>query len=221
MGLADGRWRDPRREGLTPKVTVKLLQSVVTSGKHLLTVVNDILDYSRLEAGGQRLSRERVPVNDVLEHLEGVIAPVAERAGVGLRIPRASPEMMLSIDRVKLAQVLINLVANAIKFSNGKGEVRVSTTVSEETGSRWVQIAVSDEGIGIALESTKLIFEGFRQVEHGPSRRYGGTGLGLAISRRLVELHGGRLELESQLGVGSTFRVCLPVALAELDGAAP
>ena len=203
-------------EPMQPEVTARLLRSVVTSGKHLLTVVNDILDYSRLEAGGQHLVREPTKLGEVLEQLEGVIAPVAQRAGVGFVLRRdLAPETQLLVDRVKLAQVLINLVSNAIKFSNGEGQVEVSTSAFDEEGHPWIQLEVRDHGIGIAPENLTLIFEGFRQVDHGPSRRYGGTGLGLAISRRLVELHGGRLEVESTLGEGSTFRVRLPVSPAE------
>ncbi|MDP2270713.1 MAG: ATP-binding protein [Archangium sp.] len=197
---------------LEPATTSRLLRSVVTSGQHLLMVVNDILDYSRLEARGQVLARESTALEQVLQQLEGVIAPVAQRAGVGLVLQRdAAPTTQLSVDRVKLAQVLINLVSNAIKFSNGQGEVRVIASTFEEAGHGWVQLLVRDQGIGIAPENLSVIFEGFRQVDQGPSRKYGGTGLGLAISKRLVELHGGRLKVESALGRGSTFRVQLPI----------
>lgn len=205
-------------QALAPAVTARLLGSVVTSGKHLLTVVNDILDYSRLEAGGQLLVRERTGVSEILDQLEGVIAPVAQRAGVGLLLQRdTAPETQLSVDRVKLAQVLINLVSNAIKFSNGQGEVKVLASTFDEAGQAWVLLEVKDRGIGIAPENLKLIFEGFRQVDHGPNRRYGGTGLGLAISKRLVELHGGSLEVHSRLGEGSTFRVRLPVSAPQRE----
>lgn len=203
-------------EALAPEVTARLLRSVVTSGKHLLTVVNDILDYSRLEAGGQLLVRESTALSEVLEQLEGVMAPVAQRAGVGLVLHlHGDPHTQLRVDRVKLSQVLINLVSNAIKFSNGVGEVEVLVSTFEESTQGWISFEVRDRGIGIAAENLGLIFEGFRQVDHGSSRRYGGTGLGLAISKRLVELHGGRLEIESELGKGSTFRVRLPVSAPE------
>ncbi len=207
------------QDQLEPEVTAKLLRSVVTSGKHLLTVVNDILDYSRLEAGGQLLVRESTKLSAILDQLEGVIAPVARLARVGLVLRSdTAPETQLLVDRVKLAQVLINLVSNAIKFSNGEGEVEVSTSAFEEEGHGWILLEVRDHGIGIAPENLRLIFEGFRQVDHGPSRRYGGTGLGLAISKRLVELHGGRLEVESTLGTGSTFRVRLPISPGDPKG---
>jgi CheY-like chemotaxis protein len=118
-----------------------------------------------------------------------------------------APEVTLELDKVKLVQVLINLTGNAIKFSDGKGVVTVKSALAGDT----VSISVRDEGIGIAPENQKLIFEGFRQVESSSTRRFGGTGLGLVISKQLVELHGGAMKLESALGKGSTFTLELPL----------
>lgn len=185
--------------------TARLLKSIVRSGNHLLAVVNDILDYSKLEAGRVVLHQEPVAVAALLDDLRLTMEPVATRAGVKLDIGTA--DTTLEADRVKLSQVLINLVGNAIKFSDGKGTV----TVRAARAGDVVRLSVRDEGIGIAPEHQALIFEGFRQVESSNTRRFGGSGLGLAISRRLVSMHGGTLGVASALGEGSTFTIELPL----------
>ncbi|MBL8921578.1 MAG: response regulator [Myxococcaceae bacterium] len=190
---------------LGPDETAKLLKSIVRSGNHLLAVVNDILDYSKLEAGRVVLHREPVAVAALLEDLRLAMEPVATRAGVTLDVGTA--DATLEADRVKLSQVLINLVGNAIKFSDGKGAVTVRATRDGDV----VRVSVRDQGIGVAPEHQALIFEGFRQVESSNTRRFGGSGLGLAISRQLVALHGGTLSVESALGKGSTFTIELPL----------
>jgi signal transduction histidine kinase/ActR/RegA family two-component response regulator len=196
------------RMDLAPEETRRLLSSIVRSGTHLLSVVNDILDYSKLEAGRVVLHREPVATEALLEDLRLAMGPVAERAGVRLAIECAAPGVVVDVDRVKLNQVLINLVGNAIKFSDGKGTVTVRAEAAG-AGDR-VRVSVRDEGIGIDPANQALIFEGFRQVEGSNTRRFGGSGLGLAISRRLVAMHGGTLGVTSALGQGSTFTVELP-----------
>lgn len=198
---------------LAPEETSRLLKSIVRSGNHLLAVVNDILDYSKLEAGRVVLHRESVTVDSLLEDLRLAMEPVATLAGVTLRIEALAVGVRLEIDRVKVSQVLINLVGNAIKFSDGKGTV----TVQGETVGAVVRLSVRDEGIGIAPEHQTLIFEGFRQVEGSNTRRFGGSGLGLAISKRLVTMHGGSLVVKSALGTGSTFEVELPLVAPRED----
>ena len=198
---------------LGPEETARLLKSIVRSGTHLLAVVNDILDYSKLEAGRVVLHREKVALSTLLDDLTLSMAPVATRAGVTLDV--TGSDATLDADRVKLSQVLINLVGNAIKFSDGKGTVTVRAAA---TGER-VTISVRDHGIGISPEHQALIFEGFRQVEGSNTRRFGGSGLGLAISKRLVAMHGGTLKVESALGQGSTFIVELPLVAPTVEQA--
>jgi signal transduction histidine kinase len=195
---------------LAPEETSRLLKSIVRSGNHLLSVVNDILDYSKLEAGRVVLHREPVTPASLLEDLRLSMEPVATQSGVKLLVEDQAAGLSLELDRVKLTQVLINLVGNAIKFSDGKGTVTVRAVKS----ATQLVFSVRDEGIGIAPEHQALIFEGFRQVEGSNTRRFGGSGLGLAISRRLVSMHGGELKLESALGRGSTFSVELPLTAA-------
>jgi signal transduction histidine kinase len=185
----------------------RLLTSVAQSGQHLLEVVNGLLDVSTLEAESVTLRREPVRAAQLLSQLELILEPMAQRAGVKLVVTLPPPTLELQLDRVKVSQVLMNLGANAIKFSDGKGTVEVRAEVVPGA----VEFRVRDEGIGIAPEHHAVIFEGYRQVEAG-ARRFGGTGLGLAISRKLAELHGGALVLESALGQGSTFILRLPTS---------
>ncbi|MBM4776245.1 MAG: response regulator, partial [Archangiaceae bacterium] len=153
----------------------------------------------------------KVSISTLLDDLKLAMEPVATRAGVTLDVKGV--EATLDADRVKLSQVLINLVGNAIKFSDGKGTVTVRASVQQER----VTLSVRDEGIGIAPEHQALIFEGFRQVEGSNTRRFGGSGLGLAISKRLVTMHGGTLRVESTLGQGSTFVVDLPLVAPTVE----
>lgn len=198
---------------LGPEETARLLKSIVRSGTHLLAVVNDILDYSKLEAGRVVLHREKVSITTLLDDLMLAMSPVATRAGVTLEV--SGVDATLDADRVKVSQVLINLVGNAIKFSDGKGTVSVRAS---STGER-VSLSVRDHGIGIAPEHQAFIFEGFRQVEGSNTRRFGGSGLGLAISKRLVTMHGGTMRVESALGQGSTFIVELPLVAPVVEQA--
>lgn len=198
--------------GLAPEEAARLLESIVRSGTHLLAVVNDILDYSKLEAGRLVLHREKVNARTLVEEVKLTMEPVATRAGVALSVDASAAEVELEADRVKLTQVLVNLVGNAIKFSDGKGTV----TVKARAESSALVVSVKDEGIGIAPEHQHVIFEGFRQVEGSHTRRFGGSGLGLAISRRLVGMHGGTLTVQSALGQGSVFSIELPLGPAQV-----
>ncbi|MFZ5442077.1 MAG: ATP-binding protein [Myxococcota bacterium] len=201
---------DRGRAVLAAAETSRLLKSVVRSGNHLLSVVNDILDYSKLEAGRVVLHRDVVAPRELVDAVMQSMEPVAVKAGVKLLVEGGcGPEVRLEADRVKLHQVLLNLVANAIKFSDGRGQVTITTQATDGE----VRFAVKDQGIGISPEHQSLIFEGFRQVEGGNTRRFGGTGLGLAISSRIVTMHGGTLRVDSALGAGSTFIVTLPRAV--------
>src|SRR5262249_47303089 len=185
-------------------------------GESLLTLINDILDYSKIEAG--RLDFERVPFNpaSVVEDALVFVAEGAERKGVELfcDIDPCLPGALVG-DPGRLRQVLLNLVSNAVKFTE-KGEVGVSVTVDGEISGRCnVRFDVSDTGIGIPEEVRERIFESFSQAEASTTRRFGGTGLGLAIARRLVELMDGTIRLQSEVGRGSTFSACISFPIGE------
>ena len=185
-------------------------------GESLLTLINDILDYSKIEAG--RLDFENVEFDPatVVEDALVFVAEGAERKGVELfcdsdpRLPSA-----LVGDPGRLRQVLLNLVSNAVKFTE-KGEVGVTVRVDGDTGGRCeVRFDVSDTGIGIPEDVRERIFESFSQAEASTTRRFGGTGLGLAIARRLAELMGGTISLQSEVGRGSVFSIHIPFPIAQ------
>ena len=195
---------------------------VRSSGDALLHVIDDILDYSKIEAG--KLELEREPV-DLRECVEGALEIVAPRAWektieLGCLIDDDVPAGIVG-DAGRLRQVLLNLLSNAVKFTDD-GEVVVDVAATPgEAGSHRVGFAVRDTGIGIPPDRIDRLFESFSQVDASTTRRYGGTGLGLAISKRLVELMGGTMRVESQEGEGSTFHIELPATPAELPTRKP
>jgi signal transduction histidine kinase len=185
----------------------KNLARVDSNARHLLAIINDILDISRIEAGKMPLhvSRFALPalVSEVLAELEPLIA--RSRLSVKTDLGRNVPE--IGTDRAKVKQVVLNLVSNAIKFTPS-GLVTVSLRHHPDT--REVAVAVRDTGIGIAPGDQERVFEDFRQADNSPAREYGGAGLGLAICRRLAHMLDGRIELASRVGQGSTFTLVLP-----------
>jgi signal transduction histidine kinase len=189
-----------------PPQTREYLETVVRCGRHLLDVVNDILDVSRLEAGRVELHESVVSLLELHNDVQQAVSALASERELRLEFPKISASLTIRGDRLRLAQVLINLTGNAIKFSHPGGRVMVRVESTPEK-VRW---EVADQGIGIAPENQERIFESFRQVEGGDTRRYGGSGLGLAITRQLVELHHGRVWVRSALGEGSTFVVEIP-----------
>ena len=183
------------------------LARVDSNGRHLLGIINDILDISRIEAGRMplRLSEFRLPelVGEVLAEVEPIVAQstVHIEAAVDRRLPPVQS------DRQKVKQIILNLLTNAVKFTP-RGTIALS--VRYDPRARKVTVVVADTGIGIALEDHAKIFEDFQQADSSPTRTHGGAGLGLAICRRLATMLGGEIRLESTLGVGSTFTLVLP-----------
>ena len=193
------------------------LNTIVTSGEALLRIIDDILDFSRIESG--RLGMEYAPFH-VVELLKGVKAVLSPRAhqksvSIELQIENASTPWFIG-DAGRLRQVLINLVGNALKFTEA-GNVQITLRTEPLPGSanlRNLHFCVSDTGNGIPAEKLQEIFRPFTQADSSIARRYGGTGLGLTISQRLVELMGGSLEAQSRPGYGSTFSFCLPLEIS-------
>ncbi len=191
----------------------EFVEIVRRSSDVLLVLINDILDFSRIEAG--KLELEVLPFHlaDCLEGTLDLLSSQASQKGLQLRY-RVAPEVPMTLlgDVNRLRQVLLNLVGNAVKFTfMGEVEVEVSSGVPAEGVGRLLEFAVRDTGIWIAREHYDQLFEQFSQVDASTTRRFGGSGLGLAISRRLVELMGGSIWVESKLGVGSTFRFTIAV----------
>ncbi|QTN28683.1 response regulator [Rhodoferax sp. AJA081-3] len=181
----------------------------------LLGIINAILDFSKVDAGKLELDRARFALADVLRDLSVMLFAAGDRKPVAVRFDVAPdvPAFLVG-DALRLRQVLLNLTGNAIKFTE-RGDVVVSVRVVERHAEQAVlEFAVSDTGIGIPADKLDYIFEGFSQAESSTSRRFGGTGLGLAISKRLVELMGGALRVESHVGKGSRFYFQIGLALA-------
>lgn len=184
------------------------MKVIQKNGQHLLSLINDVLDMAKIEAGRMNLQIERFNLHELLEEAIDITAPLAREKSLTLNLaPDGTEPLSLEADRFRMRQIMINLVSNAIKFTE-TGRVTIETEQTDE----WVRIAVHDTGIGIPPDQTEIIFEAFRQVDSSTTRKVGGTGLGLLICRHLVELHGGKLWVESAgvPGEGSTFYVELP-----------
>ncbi len=182
------------------------LETVHSSGSHLLSLINDILDLAKVEAGRMDLQPEDFDAPLAAREVLTAIQPLAEQGGIRVDL-QAEPDLHVQADRGKFKQILYNLVSNAIKFTDQGGRVDVECLHGE---GEFI-LAVTDTGIGIAPEDQQRIFDAFQQL-HGTSERpYKGTGLGLALVRQFVELHGGRITLRSNLGEGSRFEVHLPL----------
>lgn len=202
---------------LTPE-QAEYLHLVKSSADSLLTIINDILDFSKLGAGKIVLEPLVFDIRRVLEAAAKPVALRAEEKGVDfiLDVDPAVPQMVVS-DAVRLRQVLNNLVGNALKFTE-RGEIHVRVElISEATERVMLGFSVRDTGVGISPEKHSAIFGAFTQADSSTTRKYGGTGLGLAITKELIELMGGRLSVESEIGTGSIFRFTIPVTRPEED----
>lgn len=189
---------------LTPD-TRESVETIRTSGEHLRTLIDDILDLSALETGELKLSRRPLDLRVAAEEVVREAAAVARRKGLALRV-ESEPDVLALADRRRVRQILTNLVANALKFTP-RGHVIIRVSRHDEVA----RVEVEDTGYGIAEDEREAIFEAYRQSTDARMRQ-GGAGLGLATVKRLVELHGGSIEIESTLGEGSTFRFVLPLA---------
>jgi signal transduction histidine kinase/CheY-like chemotaxis protein len=184
----------------------RYVKHIHTGGRHLLTLINDILDLSKIEAGRLQLTIENVPVPTSFAEVVDTMRPLADKKSHKL-LQQAPSGLSVRADPTRFRQVLMNLIGNAIKFTPDGGEIRLSANRVEEV----VRVEVRDTGLGIPVEEQQRIFEAFYRLGE-TDKRTEGTGLGLAITRRLVELHGGNLGLESQPGAGSCFYFTLPAA---------
>ena len=184
----------------------RFLGQILSSGKHLLSLINDILDLSKVEAGQMELRLEQVSIADVTEQVTRTVEPLVLRKGIRLKTDVAAAGAVRA-DAGKLKQMLLNLVSNAIKFTPDGGSISISAS----RGDRVAEISVADTGIGIAEKDQGLIFQEFHQVDSSPGRRHEGTGLGLALTKRFAALHGGDVRFKSQYGHGSEFKLILPI----------
>jgi signal transduction histidine kinase len=185
------------------------LQDILSSGRHLLSLINDILDLAKVEAGRQELELGRFHLPTALDNALTLVRGRATRHGITLTQTVDERLGDIVADERKVKQILVNLLSNAVKFTPEGGRVGLSATAADGV----LTIAVTDTGVGIAPEDQAAIFEEFRQVGRDDARKQEGTGLGLTLATKFVELHGGRIWIQSQMGQGSTFSFTLPVRL--------
>lgn len=183
-------------------------QNILTSGRSLLDLINDLLDLAKIEAGKMELHIQEFSIREVCEGLYDFMKPLADKAGLRFELALAEDLPRMRSDAGKIKQILYNLLSNAVKFTQPQGRVALRTC---PIGGGQIEFAVADTGPGISREQQAAIFEKFRQLDEGTTRRHGGVGLGLAISKELVSLLGGQIRVESEAGQGATFTVVLPM----------
>ena len=182
------------------------VQRVQRNGLHLLSLINDILDLAKVEAGRQELRLEQVELSKLLEHARATVAPLMANNGNHCDVICNGCETILDIDGGKLLQIILNLLSNAAKFTEN-GRVALIAKLSPER----LEITVTDSGIGLAKEQAEFIFSPFSQADGSVTRKYQGTGLGLAITKQFCQLMGGDVTVDSALGEGASFRVKIPL----------
>jgi signal transduction histidine kinase len=195
------------------------LETIARNGRHLLGLVNDILDLSKVEAGRMELNLSTTDIREVVADVMNGMESMVQAKGHHVTVDLSEGRLTVRADEMRVRQVLFNLVSNAVKFTPPGGSITVRADTRRvavpggngqaERDAVWV--AVADTGIGIAEEDLPRLFSEFTQVDESYSRRYEGTGLGLALCRRFVALHGGEIGVESTKGRGSTFWITLPV----------
>ena len=194
------------------------LGDILTSAKHLLQLINDVLDLSKVEAGKMEFRLERVDLTQLIREVRDILRGLAANKKLQVETdidPRLSEAF---VDPARLKQILYNYLSNAIKFTPEGGRVTIRV---EPNGTDLFRLDVADSGIGIAPENIGKLFVEFQQLDASAAKTYQGTGLGLALTKRLVEGHGGRVEVRSTPGEGSTFSAILPLRMSEVEAAAP
>ena len=181
------------------------LHRIQASAQHLLALINDILDLARIEAGKMPLHLEEISLVQLIPEISQQIEPLVRKKMLIFTTEVDAGALVMHTDRTKVKQILLNLLSNAVKFTHtGSVTLRVSSSADE------VRMAITDTGIGIRGEDLQAIWEDFRQVDQSRTREFGGTGLGLSITRKLIDALGGRIDVRSEYGVGSTFTAVLP-----------
>jgi signal transduction histidine kinase len=186
----------------------RALRRAHSSEQHLLSLINDVLNFAKLEAGRVNFAIARVPIHEIFLGVEALVLPQLHAKGLRYVDAGECEGIIVNADEEKARQVLVNLLSNAVKFTPAGGEIRLDCTADDE----WVVTTVTDSGVGIPADRLESIFEPFVQVDRGLTSRQEGTGLGLAISRDLARHMGGQLTAASTVGEGSTFTLTLPRA---------
>ena len=183
------------------------LKKITSSGTHLLSLINNILDLSKIEAGKMELNNQQTNIAELLNKVADTIAPLIEKNDNTLIVNTENIQQNIDIDQKKLFQVLLNLLSNAAKFTH-QGSIQLSASINNEL----LTIDVIDTGIGISPQQQAVIFEPFRQIDGSETRKFFGTGLGLSIAMNLTKLIGGDISLSSEVGKGSCFQIILPIS---------
>jgi PAS domain S-box-containing protein len=207
-------------QGIGKEEVVRDLQKIQSAGKHLLALINDILDLSKIEAGKMGLHLEAFDVTQMVAEIVSTVQPAVAKNSCTLRVSVAKNVGEMRADPTKVRQILLNLLSNSCKFTEHGA---ISLNVDRKTVDRrdWLQFEVVDTGIGITPEQQQILFKEFSQADASISRKYGGTGLGLAITHRFVQMMRGTITVNSRLGEGSTFRICLPAEVTLESGEPP
>jgi signal transduction histidine kinase len=209
IGLTEMLFTNEQRFG-TEKAA-EPLRRVHRAGSHLLDLINQVLDLSKIEAGKFELDLEATNLLPLIDEVIGTARELAERNKNRLAVEAPADLGAMLVDPMRLRQILLNLLSNACKFTT-EGDVMLSVRRRTASDRDWVEFSVSDTGIGMTAEQQGKLFEEFIQVDSSTARRYGGTGLGLAITRKLVRMMGGEVKVASEAGKGATFTVLLPDA---------
>jgi PAS domain S-box-containing protein len=180
------------------------LGDVLNSGRHLLQLINDVLDLSKVESGKMQLHPETFPIEIAIDEVCSVLFPIVKNKNITIRREVAAEARSITLDRRKFVQVLYNLLSNGVKFNDEGGEIRILVDLCRPD---CLRLRISDTGIGIDRADFPKLFVEFQQLDSGATRRFDGTGLGLALTKKIIEFQGGSINVESELGVGSTFTV--------------
>jgi signal transduction histidine kinase len=213
----------PREDAESLKQDVEPLDRVLGAGRHLLALINDILDLSKIEAGRMELQLETFSLVPAINDVAKTIEPMATKNGNRLVIDCPADLGTIHADQTRLRQSLLNLASNANKFTE-KGTITIAARQGQENGRRWITVAVADTGIGMTAEQMGKLFQEFSQASSATASKYGGTGLGLAISKRFCQMMGGDITVESEPGRGSTFTIRRPRIVElpkEVEAASP
>jgi len=188
------------------------LHTIQASGRHLLSLINDLLDLAKIESGKVELKMEEVNCQTVIEEVSATLRSIADAKHLNFEVSVVDPNLVVLSDRRSLTQILINLTNNAIKFTD-QGTVRIELHARRDNGNTLAEIAVVDTGIGIREEDKSKLFQAFTQVDSSSTRPYEGTGLGLHVSQKLASMIGGQVRFESEYGKGSRFTISIPLAM--------
>ena len=211
IGYSEMLTEDAEDDGLDEMVDD--LNKVNAAGKHLLSLINDILDLSKIEAGRMELYLETFDMRQMLNDVASTAHPLFEKNDNEFVMDADEELGSVHADATKVRQALFNMISNAAKFTEG-GTITLGARRETRDGRDWILMAVTDTGIGIPTDKLSKVFEEFAQADESTTRDFGGTGLGLSLTKKLCEMMGGDITLESEVGVGSTFTIELPTKVA-------